>query len=160
MSTNAVITHTIHHYEDEPEMLRWVPGVLLNRYWSRFPQWIADEGRYKDHPDGRTTFELHVNGSVHEIEYRIYKDLSEFNRDFHGKHSDVALIDVMDKGNQPLGLQVYQTVIGVLDKSSVFLLTSFPSLVNIEVLDGHVLSKPIDATELADHLMSTLRIGG
>ena len=28
---------TIHHFEDEPEKMCWIPGTLLNAYWADHP---------------------------------------------------------------------------------------------------------------------------
>lgn len=153
--------HTIHHYEDEPELLRWIPGVLFNRFWSRFPQWVQDEGAYEEHDETRTTFALEQDATKHVIEYRLYKRLDDFNRQFaeNAKVADVALIDVMDKGNRPNGLAVYRDVVKKLRPQNVYLLTSFPSTVTISVPEGHILAKPVDATTLADLLIECLGIG-
>lgn len=104
--------HTIHHYEDEPELLRWIPSVLLNRFWSRFPDWIRNEGNFAEHDDNRTTFELTLNGQTHLIEYRLYNGVKEFERHFTKlRAQDVALIDVMEGGINAHGLHVYAKAI-------------------------------------------------
>lgn len=149
--------HTIHHFEDEPELLRWIPGVLFNRYWSRFQDWVLNEGNFQEH-EGATTFELQVGGDVHVVEYRVYTSLAEFEQNFRPKTQDVALIDVMASG-EPRGLDVYQKVIQTLDADAVYLVTSFPSAVTITVSPRHILPKPLDVTELADLLIDRLAIG-
>lgn len=149
--------HTIHHYEDEPALLRWIPGVLFNRFWSRFPSWIRNDGNYQEDV-GLTSFELHVNGDTHLVEYRLYNGEAEFKNMFKPGQSDVALIDVMDNG-RPLGLQVYTEVVKTLHAEAVYLLTSFPDKVNLNVPSGHILPKPIDVTELAELLIDRLAIG-
>lgn len=149
--------HTIHHFEDEPELLRWIPSVLFNRYWSRFHDWVRNEGNFQEQ-EGSSTFELHVGGEVHIVEYRVYTSLSEFEQNFRPKAQDVALIDVMESG-EPRGLDVYQRVIKTLDADAVYLVTSFPNTVTIPIPPRHILPKPLDVTELADLLIDRLAIG-
>lgn len=157
-----MIVRTIHHFEDEPELVRWIPGTLLNLYWRRNPHWIEDEGRFEERDDHLTTFQLNVNGTVWSIEYRVYTDVAAFEARFdeHAKEHDVALIDLMNAGQELPGLEVYQKAIQRLGKPAVYFLTAFPGEVKKRGLlpDEYVLPKPVDVAEVASLLMRKLGV--
>jgi hypothetical protein len=154
--------HTIHHYEDQPELLRWIPGNLFNRFWSLHPDWIKGGGSFQEKQKWLTTFALLVDGQEHVIEYRLYKSFQNFEDYFSGaaKSGDIALADVMDKDAQPRGLEVYRRMVETLGSSAaVYLLTAFPKEVKISVPVGHILPKPVDASMVAELLFDKLAIG-
>lgn len=154
---------TIHHFEDEPELVHWVPGTLLNLYWRRHPDWIVEDGRFNDEDDRLTTFELHVDSSDWKVEYRLYQSPSEFAETFdeHAKPGDVVLVDLFDASMRvPLGVDVYKAAIGALGESAIYFLTAFPQRVQefLSVPEAQVLAKPIDAKELTNLLFQKLAI--
>lgn len=154
-----MIVRTIHHFEDEPELVKWIPGALLNSYWKQHPEWIVNEGNFAEQDDRLTSFELHVNTMAWKIEYRLYTDLDDFNARFHGVLADIALIDLMNAGEFP-GLEVYEKAAAVLGTSAVYFLTAFPGVVKArgQFLDEFVLSKPVDVADLAALLIRKLGV--
>ncbi len=153
---------TIHHFDDEPELVKWIPGSLLNLYWSRHPDWVTEEGQFIEHDDHLTTFELNVVGTSWLIEYRLYRDVAVFDEVFpnQAKERDVALVDLMDASQQLPGLDVYRKAAERLGKLAVYFLTAFPGEVKRRRLleDEYVLPKPVDVAELASLLFRKLDI--
>jgi hypothetical protein len=153
--------HTIHHYEDQPEMLRWIPSTLLNQFWMQHPEWIQGEGYFTDGQE-LTTFKLFVDGEEHLIEFRRYQNLQYFNDEFpkNAKPGDIALVDLMENGTDPRGMEAYRWIVEALGSDdAVYLLTAFPKEVTISVPAGHILSKPVHAVTLANLLIAKLAIG-
>jgi hypothetical protein len=154
-------THTIHHYEDQPELIRWIPGGLLNRFCTLHPEWIRDEGAFEE-SEKVTTFKLFVDGEEHVVEYRIYQSLETFKTDFEGmgRPGDIALADLMNKDAQPVGKEVYFFMTERLGSpDAVYVLTAFPDQVTFGVSASHIVPKPVNARALADLLIGKLAIG-
>lgn len=157
-----MIKHTIHHYEDEPELLKWIPGVLFNSYCLHYHDCVKDGGNYREHEDETrsTTFELTVDGQRHLVEYRVYNGIDEFREQFRPAPGDLALIDLMEGGVEPVGREAYQMAVDALGPDApVYVLTAFAGAAD-DVPKERVLSKPIDDIALVDILVAGLAIGG
>lgn len=150
---------SIHHFEDEPEFVKWIPGALLNYYWRHHPSWIENEASFTEEDEHLTSFSLRVNGTEWRIQYRLYTDLEDFNTRFKGEQNDVALIDLMNAGEYP-GVEVYQTAIAALGSESVYFLTAFPGAVKekVQLSDDYVFPKPVDVAELVSLLIRKLAV--
>ena len=152
---------TIHHFEDEPELVKWIPGTLLNLYWRDHPDWITHEGNFVEHDERLTTFQLNPNGTLWTLRYQIYTDQHEFRGNFKGEPSDIVLVDLMNAGATP-GFQVYQEAVQALGPAYVYFLTAFPGEVKAQyntLSDDYVLSKPVDVPDLTRLLIRKLAIG-
>lgn len=159
-----MIHRTIHHFEDEPELVRWIPSALLNRYWLNHPEWIVDEGKYaEDDEQLVTTFELAPSGKRCVITYRLYRTFADFDERFTTavQADDVALVDLMGAASarEPIGLRVYEAAVAALGSESVFFLTAFPRELTTFIEDARVITKPPDASQLIDLLVEKLRVG-
>ena len=92
-------TRRIHHFEDEPDTMSWVPDALLNYYWAECPGWIEGDASYQVDPEGRfVRFILNPKpGAPVVIEYRVYATRGEFDAYFYQlvQGEDVLLLDVM-----------------------------------------------------------------
>lgn len=156
-----MIVRTIHHFEDEPELVRFIPGSLLNHFWRRHPEWIVEEGRFQELEDGRlTTFDLEVRGTPCTVAYRIYPTIQAFESDFfrYAKVGDIALVDLMDAVQQPAGLHVYKRAVKILGEGAVYFLTAFPGQARRAGNKIQVLVKPVEVTELTRILADGLAI--
>ena len=161
MSSEAHVSiRTIHHFEDEPELVRWIPGSLLNLYWRRHPEWVANDGRYLEQDPQLTTFELNIGARRWQIEYRLYHDPEEFEEKLkeHAKPGDVALIDLMDAKQLPVGRKAFEIATAMLGEASVYFFTAFPKDMPADMKTDRVLPKPIDVTELVGLLAEKLAI--
>ncbi len=150
---------SIHHFEDEPEFIKWIPGALLNLYWRLHPEWIVDQANFQEEDEHLTSFELKVNGTPWKIQYRFYTDVAEFKAKFEASDKDVALIDLMNAGQFP-GLEVYEMASEALGQPSVYFLTAFPGEVQTRnpLPAEFVLSKPVDVAELVALLVRKLDV--
>jgi hypothetical protein len=154
---------SIHHFEDEPELVRWIPGVLLKRYWLDNPDWTVDGGNYEEAEDEvLIRFRLRSVQPA-TIEYRVYRTEEEFRSQFdrRAKPGDVVLLDIMSEspvdGSQvPFGLAAYDLAVQAVGEKNVCFLTAFPQqLVRKGV---RVVEKPPDADALITLIVSILRI--
>ncbi len=161
-------TITIHHFEDEPELVEWLPGLMLDRIWMDHPEWIRDNGRYSEDPSaGIAEFALVTSGEELVIRHRVYSTKLSFDRDCHPQRGDLVLVDVMtiakDGALTPEGLSLFQTAKGVVGLDGVYFITAYPGRIPVEVLrelhPEHVVSKPVDASALCDQLLRAVGLG-
>jgi hypothetical protein len=167
-------TRRIHHFEDEPYTMSWVPEAVLNSYWTEHPDWIQDDASYCVEPDGRSVrFVLHPKpGEPVAIEYRVYATKEEFAADFDrlARTGDVLLLDVMtiDPNGRinPSGLDLLEKARLKLSLESIYFVTGYPrelfsnsSQAALRRLpQGHILAKPVDAGALVHELVKKMDI--
>ena len=161
---------TIHHFEDEPELVQWIPGALLNRYWLEHPDWVRDNGEFHEDDEHQiVTFVVHPsNDEAVMIEYRVYRTRAEF--DLFGeiaRADDIVLVDIMgespeDGTFEPYGLQVAALAERTVGRGSVFFLTAFPHrlLRDAELDAARIIAKPPDADALMSLLVTHLALDG
>ena len=77
-----VKTITIHHFEDEPETMHWLPGALLNRYIVEKPEWIKEGGSYSEKDDeSEVNFQLNPPSGKINIKYKVYNEKKTFKKE-------------------------------------------------------------------------------
>ena len=158
-------TRTIHHFEDEPEEVRWIAGALLNRFWLNHPDWIVEGGHFKevDYPKS-ASFCLKI-GSAREdyvITHRLYSTSQEFQRaGANLKGTDIVILDLLTGDRQLPGLTLYGHAVAKLGAERVYVLTALPQrAIAHGVPADHVFVKPVDPTTLINTIVEAFKLGG
>jgi hypothetical protein len=153
---------TIHHFEDEPELLHWIPGTLLNRYQSVRPRWVSDGGQFKE-DEGVTSFVIDPGTGQYTVRYRVYERAEEFRKACDEDvivPGDVVLLDVMDSNLIPAGFELHACAAQKVSYTNAFFLTAFPLVaINHQIPEAMVISKPPDMNALIDLLVERLGLG-
>lgn|GEM_PF-3537398 len=166
-----MIVRRIHHLEDEPEGLRWIPGALLNHYWLNQPHWIREEGNFSEEDDGNLiSFVLYVGPEPVRLEYRIYRNKAEFESKFplFAQQGDFVLLDVLTEdphgGLVPDGLDVFSLAEKAVGSPAIYYLSAYPrkvlsdSRIQNALPEGHLLLKPVDANAVVQVLVRHFRL--
>lgn len=158
---------TIYHYEDEPETMKWLPGCLLNRYWSDHPDWTAEDVAYTESDDeAEVMFQLNPPSGPVTIRYLVFADKDEFIADFKPTSRDIVLLDVMamslDGEMKPYGPELYERARSAVGTDRIYFLTGYPGQIPEEIRKTcppeHIVVKPPDAAMLCEELMRTLGV--
>ena len=166
-----MIIRRIHHLEDEPEGLRWIPGTLLNYYWLNHPQWVRDEGEFSEEEEGQLiSFALYAGSERVKVEYRIYRNKTEFERNFltFAQKGDFVLLDVLTEdpngGLVPDGLDVFPLAEKAVGSAAIYYLSAYTNKVLSDprmqnaLPEGHLLLKPVDANAVVQILVKHFRL--
>jgi hypothetical protein len=88
---------TIHHYDDEPQSVSSLRDNLLYKLMLDHPSWIRDEEVPPDnaHP---FTIKIHRPEALVRINYFIYNTAVEFLTKAHLAETDIAILDVVERG--------------------------------------------------------------
>jgi len=154
---------TIHHFEDEPEHVRWIAGTLLNRYWLSHAEWVKEEGRFDEADKPKSSwFELEVGPDVYRILHRLYETPEEFRSSARGiQRNDIVLLDLsMGRHAEMPGLALYKLAVQRVGVKRAYVLSAFA---HVALADGvpadQVIQKPPDPTLLINVIMDRLAIG-
>jgi hypothetical protein len=158
---------TIHHFEDQPENMSWIPGTLLNAYWAAHPEWIKGDGNYQAKEDGSiVSFQLHptLDESV-TIRYRVYDSKGVFEDLYEPLRGDIVLLDVMREqptgGFEPEGLDQLRDLLKRDEGVAIYVVTAYPGKIPKEMyerLNRRVFTKPMDIDAFIAELISTLKV--
>ncbi len=167
MTATSENVRRIHHFDDEPELIRWIPSTLYLRYRRRHRDWIR-QPEFTESQDGTvTTFTLHPTGVPWRIEYRFYRKTEEFDEIFPqlAVAGDFAFMDLMgftpERRMVPQGRSRYEVAAGVLGKQSVYFMTAFPQdeALKADIDERYLIHKPPDAQAVVDLIIEKLQVG-
>ena len=156
---------TVHHLDDEPEFVKWIPQFLRDRIYLTHRSWSVSEVVPGDHT---ATFEISGPEGGTRVDYRIYTTLDAFLTDFvpAAAKDDFVFLDAMidDQGQEllPEGAKAYPVAAEHVGEDRAWFVTAFPfELLNLggKVRRDRILTKPVDGTALANRLMQWLGIG-
>jgi len=159
------VVRRIHHFEDEPQYVDWIPTCLFNRYMLEHPEWFGDGAHCERRPKDRcVAFTLSELSPPVTIEYRSYVDRDEFRERFPKLClvGDILLLDVYVRSSRGLradGLmdayEIARKKIG--EDGSIYFMTAYPSILSeklpAEAHMGKTFPKPTDANEIVDLLV-------
>jgi len=143
----------IHHLEDQPELMSWIPGSLLNWVLVDRPEWTDGADLVEDE-EGNVCFRIAPNGDGCDVVYRVYESAELFQSRFPktATAGDLVLLDVMvdsvEGGVRPHDPTVYECAIRAVGAAAVWVITAYrqgipPQLT--QQLSGHnILDKPVD----------------
>ena len=156
----------IHHFDDEPELIRWIPNTLYRRYRRHYRDWIVAPD-FSESDNGTTTrFMLHPhgpNGVSWQLEYRFYRTTEDFDTNFRrlADVGDFALMDLMifnsDRQMVPHGRTRFDKAREVLGEDHVYFLTAYPLELKPSIDDRYLIYKPPNAQRIVDLLIRNLR---
>lgn len=161
------LVRTIHHLEDEPEAVLWIPKLLRNYYWLTHRGWVRPEQISVDDPDGGiyvATFKLYPAEPGITIRHRIYRTGDLFRSQCQPVDGDIILLDVMKQ--KPNGdfiaeglplLDQFENRKGV----TVFVVTGYPLRIPDELrnrLKERLVVKPMDMVSFTRQLANRLGI--
>jgi hypothetical protein len=153
----------IHHFEDQPEEMRWLASVLLNRYWLHHSEWIVNDGSFQesDYPK-QSSFKLRLGSETITILHRLYESAEDFMAALDSiARGDVVLLDVSRGSRTDLpGLLLYDAVVKIHDQEDVFVLTAWPDLARGHgIRSDHIIVKPPDPATLITMIVERFAIG-
>lgn len=159
------LVRTIHHFDDQPEFVRWICGALRNRYGMTSPEWLVPGG-IDDTDEWESRFDLQIGSKTWTIAHRLYGTPEQFRAEFPGRArtGDVALIDLMVGGEENTtefaGAALYSEAIERLGADSVYFLTAYPRYLESlpEYRHAQVIIKPPDVTKLVGSIIAHLTL--
>jgi hypothetical protein len=154
---------TIHHFEDQPEEMRWLASVLLNRYWLHHSSWIVNEGEYTESDEPKqSSFKLRIGSETFVIRHRLYATTEEFMAALSTiLDGDVVLVDLSRGSRTDLpGLALYDKVVANRGADGVYVLTAWSDLARAhDIPADHIVVKPPDPATLVTMIVDRFRIG-
>jgi hypothetical protein len=157
---------TIHHFDDEPDTVDWIPDSLFNYYRLTHPSWTA-LSNFKS-PEDEAAEQVSWSFSLSSpqpviVKYHIYRRPKVFNENFRPESEDIAFLDViteMDDGTlEPTGLDFYELACKKLSPERVYILSGFPGTIREKLhrlpID-HLIIKPPDASDIISILVERL----
>lgn len=162
--TPAPFVRRVHHFDDEPELIRWIPNTLYRRYRRHHRDWIVAPNF--EERDDRTTFTLHPHGPETQpwkIEYRFYSTTKDFDEHFEeqSQRGDFALMDLMvfnaERQMVPEGQSRFEKARAALGKERVYFLTAYPlELKQATPDEAYLIFKPPNAQRIVDLIIDNL----
>jgi hypothetical protein len=159
----------IHHFEDEPENVVWIPKVLRNYYDRTHPDWIVprpieiDDSTDDDHYIA--TFFLRPTDATNEtaIQYHVYRT-KELFRDCSPAEGDLIILDIMNQNPDgdftPDGLELLERF-ERLEGITVLILTGYPHRIPEEkrnMLGERLIVKPPAVDSFIEKVANTLEV--
>lgn len=163
--------HRILHYEDEPDQVDWLPGLLFEEYCELIPElgdketetWITGS-------ETVSSIDFVPAGLPHRIEYRLIQEKAEFLEAVDdARGSDYLVIldiahEMPDVGLRPEGIDIYRE----LEKRKVlehriFFLTAYPGFLknkHVVLPVEQIFIKPPSLNELTRRVLSFVAIPG
>lgn len=145
---------SIYHFDDEPEIVEWIPELLRNYYRKRNPSWMRGAPTVVTEADVyRYSFSIDApKGSV-DIRYLLYGNAAteaKFRQLFHPQKDDILILDLYHEtrgGLLEAGIAHYQAARGLLAPQRIYILTGYPDrakpiLIDQSLLAENLFSKP------------------
>jgi len=159
---------TIYHFDDEAELVSWVPDALFMRFEEEHPEWI--DGEPTEEPletHLKVEFVLRSPGGSVRVRYLLYSDAAAFETEVQLGPEDLVVLDLMGPGPdgnlEEKGLTLLDHAIqkGV-QRDRIYLLTAYPhtleKTLNDRVDRKQILVKPPDAEGLIRELVGKMKI--
>jgi hypothetical protein len=126
ISTGAII---IHHIEDEPELVRWIPAVLHHRFFSMGA--AGTENEYCESAE-QVVFGLIRQGVESQIVYRWHRSVHDFEMSLlRSRHArQIVIADMMIESDGGAfanwGWQALRLVVPYVHRDRRFILSAYP----------------------------------
>jgi len=156
----------VHHLDDEPELIRWIPSVLMNRLLLRQLASV-DVSSFVD-LKRETTFVIQTQAKPIRLRYKFHTGLASLKRGIRttARFRQVLIADLMLPGSKGRfandGLDALRLAGRAIPRARRFVLTAFPQAITPEVrrlvLPKLVFSKPPDVSTFIDEIIRAVAL--
>ena len=169
MQEQIDVVITIHHFEDEPESVRWILGTLLNTLWLKHPDGDFGDGAIHVSPDRKEhsfVFRRAQDSSSIQVRHLSYERLEVFQQQFpeEVKPHDLVLLDLMSispEGHPVVhGVDSYMVAVKRILQNRILFLTSYASDIPDDIREHlepkQIWHKPVNLTAFFETLIGFL----
>ncbi|MEO5335939.1 MAG: hypothetical protein H7841_03450 [Magnetospirillum sp. WYHS-4] len=153
------------HYEDEPEVVSWIPAALYDHYCAEDPSLLDDDDALREADDDLSAdLTLERYGQKIRIGYRILEKTENFTMEVEKLDGAPALIILdlfrqTENGMEPVGINVLQ---GIKDRPThqIFFLTAYPQdlpdVVVQEIKSDNIFHKPVNIVSFVARIANSI----
>ena len=154
----------VHHVDDEPDHIRWIPGAIMNRLLLTGMGSVDTNSFYES--ENETSFVINTIASEVRLRYMFHVELAALKRALKASvaHRQVLIADLMlpsaDGRFANDGLDALRLVGRAIPRARRFVLTAYPKAITRQVrrlvTPQSVFRKPVDVTVFVDAIIQSL----